>query len=388
MSGYTHQLHIYRRLGRNAVVGLFHVRYNAKTLANVSIQTWTDLDKDNLVDPIWTRLYLQAANYAARCDFSFAGPPSRDPQHPMHVFAETILQPGAPALVPGIIRLLLDEDLARRYADVAGDGTKRKQFSELLASITCGSVRTWLSDTKRSEHMEAVDDQYLFGLTCVFAFAVDLLMKRPKCVMTDTTFKSVKPYTLAILHAIFGNESIPIAFAIWPSETSQSYGQLYNHILSLLTTCAIHARNQTQPRAPLRAPVGPFLWPEQVPGEDQDLDELPVAAGELHSDELPDPIAAEEQDSCEVGQIDADNAIDPDIACEEEHWEELSPAEMAAAMGGSERSEAYEKLRLNTDPDVWKWHELLLGLPIVTDQGKALQSFVDAFGLVWKLCHR
>jgi hypothetical protein len=50
---------------------------------------------------------------------------------------------------------------------------------------------------------------------------------------------------LAILHVIFANESIPIGFAISPSETGDAYCRLFDHILRELTR---HAYSSIPPR--------------------------------------------------------------------------------------------------------------------------------------------
>jgi ubiquitin C-terminal hydrolase len=374
---YSHLLHIFR-VRNGARLGLFRVRYNLN-LSSISIQMDDDVGPTQLCDPTATRVWVGGATYGIRCDFSMDGPAQRRPKHPMHVFNASLQFPRDPrqsALLPGVVRLLLDEEMARQYADVAGGGPKRNQFSEMLARITCGSVKTWLTETKLSDKMEAVDGEYLFGLTCVLPYAVDLLKKGPKCVMTDTTFEAVAPYTLAILHAIFANESIPIGFAIWPSETGNSYSQLYKHILELLGARAYLLRpaQPTHPPAPLAPEQAEQEWVEDAPREDEDLDELP------------DPTATAEDNAGAAG--DSVQVVDLDLACEEEQWEAPSGAEVFLGSDGAEHSENYEILRSNTEPDVWQWHDLLLGLPIVTDQGRALEHFVLEFGLIWKLCHR
>jgi hypothetical protein len=51
--------------------------------------------------------------------------------------------------------------------------------------------------------------------------------------MTDSTFESLAPYTLPILHAIVANESMPIAFGISPTETADAYSRIYDNIRRL-----------------------------------------------------------------------------------------------------------------------------------------------------------
>jgi hypothetical protein len=84
--------------------------------------------------------------------------------------------------------------------------------------------------------MEVLDDtKSLFGLTWVFPWAIQMLTPiPPNCLMTDATFEILEPYILEILHVICANESIPIAIAVFPSETLQSYDLLYSHVSEVL----------------------------------------------------------------------------------------------------------------------------------------------------------
>jgi hypothetical protein len=52
--------------------------------------------------------------------------------------------------------------------------------------------------------------------------------------MTDATFQILAPYILEILHVIWANESIPIAIAVFPTATLQSYDLLYSHVSKVL----------------------------------------------------------------------------------------------------------------------------------------------------------
>jgi hypothetical protein len=215
--------------------------------------------------------------------------------------------------------------------------------------------------------MEEIDGGSLYGLTCVFPWAVDLSIKHPNCAMTDTTFKAVKPYTLAILHLIFANESIPIGFAISPSETAESYARLYRHVLDQLTARAtlIELAPQTLASMPVRPPDPPgeqAEWFTEITTEEEDLDESPGDVGSTHP-------------------------VDPDLHEEEEDWgEDTLPSNIPAAV--SDHSSPYDSLKARTAMYLWRFWDLLLGIPIVTDQGTALKKFIDGFGLSWKLCHR
>jgi hypothetical protein len=57
--------------------------------------------------------------------------------------------------------------------------------------------------------------------------------------MTDATFRIVSPYILEILHGIFANESIPIAIAVFPTETDRSYEMIYSHIIEVLQAAGL-----------------------------------------------------------------------------------------------------------------------------------------------------
>ena len=56
------------------------------------------------------------------------------------------------------------------------------------------------------------------------------IQNRFQCYMADTTFKSMKPYTLIILQIIISNESIPVGISVFPIETTSSYNRLFNHL--------------------------------------------------------------------------------------------------------------------------------------------------------------
>jgi hypothetical protein len=73
-----------------------------------------------------------------------------------------------------------------------------------------------------------------YRLTAIFPWAIDLLSRRPNCLMMDGTFHCCRPYVRIVLHAIFANESIPIAFALSPSETTDYYVPLYHQSSDVL----------------------------------------------------------------------------------------------------------------------------------------------------------
>jgi hypothetical protein len=78
------------------------------------------------------------------------------------------------------------------------------------------------------------EGKWLFGLTLVFPWALHILHQIPAAMMTDSTFKVLKPGTLAILHAVFANQTVGVGFSVSPTECSGSYERLYSHIISLI----------------------------------------------------------------------------------------------------------------------------------------------------------
>jgi hypothetical protein len=63
----------------------------------------------------------------------------------------------------------------------------------------------------------------------------------------DGTFTIMGDYTLEILHLIFGNESIPVALSIFPSESGQSYSSLFNHVDQVLESFSLKGLLNTIP---------------------------------------------------------------------------------------------------------------------------------------------
>jgi hypothetical protein len=113
----------------------------------------------------------------------------------------------------------------------------RADILGFLERVSRGSMKVYISNIKDSS-MEPVSEdkkQWLFGVTHVFPWVLYMLSRcHPSCVMADATFYFFKPYICEILHVIVRNESIPIAVAVFPSETSISYLRLYTHVLEVL----------------------------------------------------------------------------------------------------------------------------------------------------------
>ena len=74
------------------------------------------------------------------------------------------------------------------------------------------------------------ENSKLFGISWIFPWTSSILRNYFQCFMTDTTFKSMKPYTLTLLNIIISNESIPIGISVFPTETYYSYQRLYDHL--------------------------------------------------------------------------------------------------------------------------------------------------------------
>jgi hypothetical protein len=87
-----------------------------------------------------------------------------------------------------------------------------------------GSVNVYGSEQKGYAMKAISDDRYLFGLTAVFHWAVQMLaFIRTICVILEATFRMLKPYVLEILNLIFANESTSITLGFFPTESQRSY---------------------------------------------------------------------------------------------------------------------------------------------------------------------
>jgi hypothetical protein len=229
-------------------------------------------------------------------------------------------------------------NLAASFVQMAAKGRWRSDLAKVLAELTGGTVHVTYTTVYNSHLRPFGLGRYLFCLTCVLPWAVDILVKRPNCLMTDSTFKCVKPYTLPILHAIIANESIPMAFGISPTETADSYGRIYEHIIE----------HNIGIVPPVLEPV--VLSPSAV---------RPKFA--------PDPgTKAWKDDPASVN--DGDHRPGEEVYLGTVKEQNASP--MTAAP-------AFRNLR-----------GLLCSIPILTDQGTALRRFINHYGLTWFVCHR
>jgi ubiquitin C-terminal hydrolase len=225
-------------------------------------------------------------------------------------------------------------DLVKGLSDLAMDKAARENLGKTLADLTGGAVKVTYTMETGSNLTPCGANGFLFRLTCVFPWAIDILLRRPNCLMTDSTFKVLAPYTLPILHAIFANESIPIAFGISPTETAACYEDMYACIEkafdSLRNAPPSRSSSQSVPRTP-----GDGEW-----AEDHQSDREERFTGEF----IPPAWTGEVQTI-----VNAITVLPPPDQC---------------------------------------GRDFLKTFPIVTDQGTALEKFVKDRQLDWKLCHR
>jgi hypothetical protein len=317
-----------------------------------------------------------------RCDFPLAAVVKPGKDHPWTVLSIRLEQPGPRhAPVPAAVQMVVNPDIAQTYARMRDSERSRSQFSAQLSLLTGGSVYTILVPKASAHpHCEQADGESMFGVVVVFPWAVDLLYAGPKCAMTDTTFRAVKPYTLAVLHLIFANESIPIAFSVSPSETWLSYSRIYYLLLERLQAVSEVAwSGQPPPALGTACPPGGWVkWPEDPPDAYRDdLGEAPPPAAN------PDEPAANPDETASNPDRSAPDSNERQYL---EFDEKLFPpcAEIKTLPAVPQASPVYPRPLLGLVAVCAP----LLRLPIVTDQGKALEKFVNAFRLDWKLCHR
>jgi hypothetical protein len=388
---FTNFLHIGIKRG-DTETPMFLLRYDDK-FRTISLRMDNACKLEELADPQSTRVHFPGfENYVARCDYLMEAPKKYGARHPYTLLGDRLqknLDDDSADIAA--VRVLMDTDLAGQFAAIQNDAGRRNDFCRALALVTKGDVETVIVPDKRSEKMESVDGGYLYRLTCIFPWAIDLLYKHPKCAEADTTFEAVRPYTLACLHAIFANESMPLGFAISPSEVADAYMGLYNTLLRHL------ARVPLVPPDP--PPPGSRGEPLVIPPSD--------GKGEWFDEPIVPVKVDEEEDWCEfddeeppvdtgspAGEPPATTGAPPlapeteEEETEEEDWGEDSPESTLPRRPPPERPPRYYDLQESVPADVWERWRLLLDLPILTDQGTALRAFVDNFGLIWKLCHR
>jgi ubiquitin C-terminal hydrolase len=266
-----------------------------------------------------------------------------DGDHPYNVFRRVIREKITPTdqreeMVQ--LRSVLFPNLGASLVALARKGRWRSEMGKVLSELTGGFVSVRYTQNNCRKFRSYGDSKWLFNLTCVLPWAIDILAKGPNCLMTDTTFKSVAPYTLPILHAIVANESIPIAFGISPTETSESYGNMYTHISQLMQSfsrCVTTQMIHNQVPLPAQRPANERWYENEPP-----------------------------------------SVINHDLS-EQRHEKEVWTGEVET-VDASPMARTGATVRQATD--------MLLKLPLLTDQGSALAKFVKTWNIRWILCHR
>jgi hypothetical protein len=316
-------------------IPLFELRFNP-TFSKIKIwwatkgKVWAIADQYTYPRYAFGRTYNQAFDYQLR------PAPSQNPQHPWNVLQDVLekMTQKHPGGVNPSVNMWVRPQLMSRMMANRQQMHNQLHFLQVLCELARGSIRCYACNERHGDKMEQVNGLWLHGITVVFPWAVTLLEQHPECAMTDSTFRACKPYTLAILHLIFANESVPIGFALSPSETADSYVKLYDHI-----NAEIGVVNRGVPPENIC-----FESTGQEPWEEDPVEEV-------------------------------------EIAEEEEIWTESSESQTPV----QSPEPPVPTLRREPPPRV---RTLLTQLPIVTDQGTALQAFVAHFQLDWKLCHR
>jgi hypothetical protein len=107
---------------------------------------------------------------------------------------------------------------------------RRRNFKEAFKKLP-GLVTIYTTKLRSSRLQRYDENNNLFGLTWVLPWAAAVLnWAEIKCAMTDATFNVMRPYICEVLNIVIANESIPIAVAVFPSETFLSYKRLYEDV--------------------------------------------------------------------------------------------------------------------------------------------------------------
>jgi hypothetical protein len=287
----------------------------------------------------------------SECVQDVSRPPSGLRRHPYYQLASFLNCISNRPLVPDAVIFALTPNRAALAAKVASNNRVRQEFITVVRELIGGSTRILVSSTERTKMEMIGGGPSLYGLTAIFPWAIDLLSRRPNCLMMDGTFNCCRPYVLIVLHAIFANESIPIAFALSPSETTDSYVRLYRHL------------------SEVRA-----QFPESI-------DEQPLPS----SIEAHDGVFVEHHSRQAIDRNDEDVGDMPERGSFEDVRDMAEPEEDPIASVDDQEARDEVMSEAGRDPGLW---EFLRSIPLVTDQGTALRSFVRRFELTWKLCHR
>jgi hypothetical protein len=162
-------------------------------------------------------------------------------QHPIYLLtAYAFSVPQRPYIDGAVL-----DYLPHPYSEFLMHRQKRQQANKdplgFLSANTKGWMKVYLTlqaDTLMEEAALNKKRHWIFGLTQVFPWALHVLTAcGTNCVELDATFDIVGPYVLETLTAIVRNEGMPIAQAIFPSETQMSYLRLYAHVTDVARRC-------------------------------------------------------------------------------------------------------------------------------------------------------
>jgi ubiquitin C-terminal hydrolase len=336
-----------------------------------------------------------------------------DSDHPYNLvrrlFRGWLKDPQMAGQVPALFREFLFSRLSADLNEQRLNLEARRALPEFLRDLTGGSVRVHWARPKHNLLKQFGEDEWLFSLTVIFPWAIDILQQFPNAVSTDSTFQALEPYTLPILHAIIANESLPLAFGVSPTETEVAYGRIYDHILDLCRALAaqivarelaplVQARQPRPPR-PRRSPPPPSQIPAEAIERNEYLDnraesQPEPAEGDEHQDE-----DAEQETAMERAERDGDVEwpddpktiahLEDDLAGEphEDNLVDDVPEVNHSPMRPPPQPPPRFTPTLLMAFRLWDG-TILTALPLLTDQGSALAAFVDKRGLIWKLCHR
>jgi hypothetical protein len=289
----------------------------------------------------------------------------------------------------------LDPQRALNAARLAQNEAARQTFAESVADLTQGSVKVLFSETDgtKMERIGAPElGQFLFALTCVFPWALSVLLEKGvSCVMTDGTFKSLRPYVLEILHVIVANESIPIAFGITPTETGDSYVRIFDHINELLHEKADAIARLQESGSIREVPSHP--GPQPAPPAPEDAGSEPAVAESPHDAAQPREPAGPTPDDTPASEDTPDLRPHQDRDAARGGADVAAPQAAQAPPGrGAQRPQPARRpnfrggrRRARTPPPK---RTILTDTPLVSDQGAGLLALIRHFMMIWHICHR
>jgi hypothetical protein len=159
--------------------------------------------------------------------------------HPITVLAHRVFGAwNGPFVERGVWRMFPEsvmKELHRLQGERAAKTCLKKALVELCVGWAKFYFRTGRTVGLQPLNGDAKNGEELFGLVWIFPWAPAVIREYlPRCLMSDGTFDAMDPYTLEILNAIVANESIPLGLSVAPTETTESYCHLYDHLASAL----------------------------------------------------------------------------------------------------------------------------------------------------------